>query len=198
MRGWRALIATVALVAVGLVAGSVSTALAVTSATAAASSLLPRGFVVPLGVVRQYFPRVTRQQQTGANTTSSGIPVASRQVIYANAGASIKVTLSVDQYASSKRASSAFDEAARNSKKVHGFSPLRTAKVGQRSAAGTVTQGNETHVGIVALQGGMIVQATIAGFAAMRANISKIVALTRRELATAERQCARKPGCTRR
>ena len=198
MRRRRVAIAAAALVVVVSAAGLASTVSAVTAATAATSSILPRGFVVSLGVVRQYFARVTHQKETGKNSTSSGMPVASRQVIYANKGASTKVTLSVDQYASSKKASSAFDEAARKSKKVRGFSPLRPPRVGQRSAAGKVTQGDETHVGIGVLHGDMIIQATIAGFAATHMNISKIIALARRELATAKRQCAQKPGCTSR
>jgi hypothetical protein len=189
---------SVGLVAVLLVAGFAGTALAETGTTAASSSVLPRRFIVSLSVVGGYFPRVTHQKETGKNATSSGKPVASRQVIYANARAAKKVTLSVDQYASVRKASAAFDEAARKSKRVRGFSSLRAAKVGQRSSAGTVTQGDETHVGIAALQGGMIIQATIAGFGATRANISKIVALTRHEVATATRECARQRGCTRR
>ncbi len=171
-----------------------------TAATAATSSILPRGFVVSLGVVRQYFARVTHQKETGKNSTSSGMPVASRQVIYANKGASTKVTLSVDQYASSRKASSAFDEAARKSKKVRGFSPLRPPRVGQRSAAGKVTQGDETHVGIGVLQGDMTIQATIAGFAATHMNISKIIALaganSRRQNASAPRSRAVQAGST--
>lgn len=198
MRRCRARSAAVAIAVVLSLATTASAASAVAGANAAGRALLSRGFVVSLGVVRGYFPRVTRQQATGQNTTSSGAPIATRQVIFANAGASAKVTLSVDQYTSSKRASVAFGEAARKSTKVLGFSPLRVPKVGQRSAAGTVTQGNETHVGIAALQGGMIIQATIAGFAATHGKIATIVVLTRRELATAERQCARRPGCPRR
>jgi hypothetical protein len=186
------------LVAVVLVAGFAGTALAHSGTSAAASSVLPRRFVVSLRVVRRYFPRVNQQKETGKNSTSSGKPAASRQVIYANPRASKKVTVSVDRYATVKKASAAFGEAARKSKKVQGFSPLRAPKVGQRSSAGTVTQGNETHVGIASLQGSMIIQATIAGFGPTRVNISKIVGLTRREVATAQDQCARQRGCIRR
>jgi hypothetical protein len=189
---------SVGLVAVVLVAALAGPGLAETGTSAAGSSLLPRRFVVSRSVVGRPFPRVTQQKETGKNTTSAGKPVASRQVIYANARASKKVTLSVDQYASVKRASAAFDEAASKSKKVRGFSPLRVPRVGRRSSAGTVTQGNETHVGVAALQGSMIIQVTIAGFDATRVNIAKTVGLTRREVATAEGQCAGQRGCVRR
>ena len=186
---------SVGLVAVMLVAGFASIAVAETGTTAATGKLLSRRFVVPLSLVRQYFPRVTQQKETGKNSTSSGKPVASRQVIYANLRASKRVTLSVDRYTSVKTASTAFQEAARKTRKVKGFSALRAPKIGERSSAGTVTQGDETHVGIAALQGSMIIQATIAGFDATRANIAKIVGLTRREVATAKGQCARQRGC---
>lgn len=160
--------------------------------------LLPNSWIVPLRAVERFFPQVTRQAETGKNTTSSGKPVASRQVIYANRGASKKVTLSVDRYATSKRALSAFKEAAAKSRTVPGFSPLPPPKVGQRGSAGTVTQGDETHVGIAALQGSLIVQATIAGYHATQANISKLVSLTRLEVARAKRECSEQQVCSTR
>lgn len=163
---------------------------------ASISTLLPRSWIVPLSSVRRSFPQVTGQAETGKNTTSSGKPVASRQVIYANRGASRKVTLSVDRYANPKRASSAFKEAAGKSRIVPGFSPLPAPKVGQHSSAGTVTQGEETHVGIAALQGSLVVQATIAGYQATRANILTLGSLTRVEVATAKLKCSEQRGCS--
>ena len=165
-------------------------------ATSGASpSLLPRHWIVPLSTARQFFPQVNRQASTGKNTTSSGKPIASRQVIYANGGSSRKVTLSVDRYAKRKRASTAFKEAVRKSKKVSGFKPLPKPKVGERAFAGTVTQGDETHVGLIALQGSLIMQSTIAGYQATNPNVSRIVRLTRKEVATARHKCSKRRRC---
>jgi hypothetical protein len=165
-------------------------------ATAESSAKLGRGWIVPLERVDRFFPQVTRQAGTGKNTTASGKPLATRQVIYANHDESKKVTLSVDLYAKRRRALNAFKDAARRSRHVHGFSPLPAPNVGQRASAGTVTQGDETHVGLAAVQGSLIVQATIAGYDATHAKISRLVALSRVEVRRAKRRCSRKAGCS--
>src|SRR3954447_3061416 len=163
--------------------------------SAASTSLLPRQWIVPLKTAQRFFPQITKQEGTGKNTTSSGKPIASRQVIYANHGSSRKVTLSVDRYAKRRRASTAFKEAVRKSKEVKGFRPLPKPKVGQKAFAGTVTQGDETHVGVIALQGSLIMQSTIAGYKASDSNVSKIVRLTRKQVAKAKRKCSKRPRC---
>jgi hypothetical protein len=168
---------------------------AVGATSAASASLLPRQWIVPLKTTRGFFPQVTRQASTGKNTTSSGNPIASRQVIYASHDSSRKVTLSVDRYAKPKPASTAFKEAVRKSKEVRGFKPLPKPNVGQKAFAGTVTQGDETHVGIIALQGSLIMQSTIAGYKATDSNVSRIVRLTRKQVARAKRKCSKRPRC---
>jgi hypothetical protein len=168
---------------------------AVGATNAASTSLLPRHWIVPLKRAERFFPQVTKQASTGKNTTSSGKPIASRQVIYASHHSSRKVTLSVDRYSKPKRASGAFKEAVRKSKEVSGFKPLPKPKVGQKSFAGTVTQGNETHVGVIALQGSLIMQSTIAGYKATDANVSRIARLTRKQVATAKRKCSKRSRC---
>jgi hypothetical protein len=168
----------------------------VVGATSASStSLLPRHWIVPLKTAQRFFPQVTRQAGTGKNTTSAGKPIASRQVIYANRKSSRKVTLSVDRYGHRKGASTAFNEAVRKSKEVPGFKPLPKPKVGQKAFAGTVTQGDETHVGIIALQGSLIMQSTIAGYEATNSNVSKVVRLTRKEVVRAKLKCSKRPRC---
>ena len=169
--------------------------IAVGAASADSPSLLPRHWVIPLKRVEAHFPQVNRQASTGKNTTSSGKPIASRQVIYANHGSSRKVTLSVDRYSKRKRASSAFREAVRKSKQIPGFKPLPKPKVGQKAFAGTVTQGDETHVGVIALQGSLIMQSTIAGYQATDSNVSRIVRVTRKQVAAAKRKCSKRPRC---
>jgi len=169
------------------------TAVGVTNA--ASTTLLPRHWIVPLKRVERFFPQVTKQAGTGKNTTSSGRPIASRQVIYANHDSSRKVTLSVDRYSKRKPASRAFREAVRKSKEIKGFKPLPRPNVGQKGFAGKVTQGDETHVGVIALQGSLIMQSTIAGYNATDSNVSKIVRLTRKQVATAKRKCSKRSRC---
>ena len=84
-----ALLAAVSLIAAG-------------AAVAAQTSTVPRSWILPLKTVDRSFPQVTKEAGTGKNTTSSGKPIASRQVIYANRSASQKVKLSIDQYARTK------------------------------------------------------------------------------------------------
>jgi len=58
-----------------------------------------------------------------------------------------------------------------------------------------VTQGDETHIGVIALQGSLIMQSTIAGYNATDSNVSKIVRLTRKQVATAKRKCSKRSRC---
>ncbi|HXA32492.1 MAG TPA: hypothetical protein VNV87_09555 [Acidimicrobiales bacterium] len=139
-----------------------------------------------MSAVQQQFPEVTRQESTGPNSTSSGNPGATRQVIYSNGDSSKKVTVSVDQYASAGAASSAFQEAVDKSQKVSGFSPLPAPDIGQKASAGIVTQGTESHVGVGSVSGTLIIQATIAGYDPNPANISKIQDVARSEVAQAK------------
>jgi hypothetical protein len=138
-----------------------------------------------LSSVQQYFPEVTRQESTGPNSTSSGKPEASRQVIYSNGDSSKKVTVSVDKYASDQAASSAFQDAINKSEKVTGFAALPAPDIGQKASAGIVTQGTESHVGVGSVSGPLIIQATIAGYEPSPQNISNIEAVTKSEVAHA-------------
>ena len=150
------------------------------STTNASESVLPRSFVVSLSVVDEFFPDVTREATTGQNSTAVGNPKNTRSVIYANRDSSKKVTISVDQYKSSTDASSAYEQAVEKSK-IPGFKPVSVSNVGQRAFAGTVTMGSETHVGLGALVGKLIVGVTLAGYDATPDNITKLVAVARKE-----------------
>ena len=88
--------------------------------TSASDSQLPRNGVVPTRVVNRFFPEVTQEVSTGQNSTAVGNPKATRSVIYANNDSSKKVTITVDHYASSSEASSAYQEAVQKSKIVPG------------------------------------------------------------------------------
>ena len=149
-------------------------------------TVLSRDAVVPLTVVSRFFPQATQEMRTGPNATTVGRPKATRSVIYANSDRSKKVTISVDEYASSTDALAAFEEAVRKSKTVAGFKPLRTTNLGPHAFIGTVTQGGETHIGVGALDDTLIVGATLAGYEATRANVAKVMELTRRQQKTAK------------
>src|SRR6266403_416812 len=142
------------------------------------------GLLAPLSGVDEYFPQVTQEASTGQNLTAVGNPKATRSVIYANAENSKKVTITVDQYESSTDASSAYQQAVEKSK-IPGFKPVSVPNVGQEAFAGTVTMRAETHVGLGALVGKLIIGVTLAGYHATPDNIAKLVAVARKEEATA-------------
>jgi hypothetical protein len=160
--------------------------------TSASGSLLSREVVVPLSVVNRFFPEITREATTGQNLTAVGNAKATRSVIYANSDSSKKVTITVDQYASSRDASSAYQEAVRKSKTVPGFKPIPAENLGQNAFIGTVTQGGETHIGLGALDGTVIVGATLAGFDATPDIIDKLISMTREEEGVAKTAVAAK------
>jgi hypothetical protein len=154
------------------------------SATSTPESVLLRSFVVSLSVVEEFFPEVTKEVSTGQNSTAVGNPKTTRSVIYANDDSSKKVTISVDQYENTTDAASAYEQAVEKSK-IPGFKPVFVSNVGQRAFAGTVTMGAETHVGLGALVGKLIVGVTLAGYDATPDNVAKLVALAQKEDAAA-------------
>lgn len=152
--------------------------------TRTSDSVLSRNFVVPLSVVEEFYPQVAQEASTGQNVTAVGNPEATRSVIYANDDNSKKVTITVDQYESETDASSAYEQAVEKSK-IPGFKPVSVSTVGQKAFAGTVTMGAETHVGLGALFGKLIVGVTLAGYDATPDNVARLVALARKEDAAA-------------
>ena len=153
-------------------------------ATSTPESVLPSSFVVSLSVVEEFFPEVTKEASIGQNSTAVGNPKTTRSVIYANGDSSKKVTISVDQYDTTTDASSAYEQAVEKSK-IPGFKPVSVPNLGQRAFAGTVTMGAETHVGLGALVGKLIVGLTLAGYDATPDNVAKLVALAHKEDAAA-------------
>ncbi|MGC1323198.1 MAG: hypothetical protein WA849_13520 [Candidatus Udaeobacter sp.] len=57
--------------------------------------------------------------------------------------------------------------------------------MGQKAFAGMVTMGAETHIGLGALVGKLIVGVTLAGYDATPDNVAKLVALAQKEDAAA-------------
>ena len=149
--------------------------------TSASEALLPRKAVIPISIVNRFFPEVSREATTGRNLTAVANAKATRSVIYANSDSSKKVTITVDQYASSSDASSAYQEAVAKSRTVPGFKPVSAENLGPNVFVGTVTQGGETHIGLGALHGTLIVGVTLAGYDSTPDKIANLISLTREE-----------------
>ena len=183
---WRRF-AALSIAAIGAVALAHGTSAASLKSRSSASDIrLARKVVVPLSVVNRFFPEITRQTRTGHNPTATNNPKATRIVIYATGDGSKKVTITLDQYASSNDASSAYEQAVQKSQSVPGFAPVAVSDLGQRAFAGTVTMDAETHLGLGLLDGRLIVGVTLAGYDATRDNTAKLVALARTEAAAAK------------
>ena len=95
--------------------GTLSLACESFSAPATSGGTLPRNVIVPLSEVTRLFPDITREASTGRNLTATGNPKATRMVIYESGDGSKKVTITVDQYGSSRDASSAYKQAVQKS-----------------------------------------------------------------------------------
>jgi hypothetical protein len=149
--------------------------------TQASDSTLPRKVVVPMSMVKRFFPEVAGEASTGRNLTAVANVKATRSVIYANSDSSKKVTITVDEYATASDASSAYQEAVEKSKTVPGFKPVPTENLGRNAFVGTVTQGGETHIGLGALHDTLIVGATLAGYDLTPENTAKLISLTHEE-----------------
>lgn len=134
-----------------------------------------------MSIVNRFFPEITREASTGRNLTAVADAKATRSVIYANSDGSKKVTITVDQYSTANDASSAYQEAVVKSKSVPGFKPVPAENLGQNAFIGTVTQGGETHIGLGALHGVLIVGATLAGYDPMPENTARLTSLAREE-----------------
>jgi CubicO group peptidase (beta-lactamase class C family) len=152
-----------------------------TAGVSAPDAVLARDAIVPLPVVTRFFPEVTQEVSTGQNATAVRTPEATRSAVYTNSDKSKKVTISVDQYATSSDASAAYEEAVQKSRSVPGFRLIDTPNLGPQAFIGTVTQGTETHIGLGALRGTLIVGVTLAGYEVSADTTAKLVSLAREE-----------------
>jgi hypothetical protein len=176
----------IAIGAIALLAACASPVASPASSPTSAPGLLPRKAVVSLNVVARYFRDITAIARSGDDETATGKPVATRSVAFTNGAGDKKVTISVDEFASTSDASSAYREAVATSEAVAGFKPIAVPNLGSETFAGTVTQGTETHVGLGVLVGRLTVGATLAGFGASSINVANLVSLARVEVATAK------------
>ncbi|MCZ4558934.1 hypothetical protein O4215_25565 [Rhodococcus maanshanensis] len=140
---------------------------------------LPQEVLVPLEAVQNHFPEIATQNPPSENTNAAGIPDATRMAIYEGDDGK-KVTVSVDRYPGPDSASTAFEEAIDKSEAVQGFAALPPPiDVGDRAFAGTVSQGDDTHIGYGALAGEYVIGVTSAGYPATIENTAKLIDLTR-------------------
>ena len=156
-------VAASALLSLAACGDNSSSTKAPSTTTTTAAAVLPRNTVVPVSVVTQYFPDVTKEVSTGPNETSVGKPIASRSVVFSSADGKKKVTVSVDQYASASDAAAAYQAAVQGSKVAPGFKPAATPNLGQEAFAGTSQVGAEMHFGLGARDGRLIISVTHAG-----------------------------------
>jgi hypothetical protein len=170
-------------------AGLTAAAIALLSLTACGDdpALLPRDAIVPVSVVTQHFPEITKESGTGPNETSVGKPVASRSVVFTSTDGKKKVTLSVDKYANADDAAEAYRTAVDGSKAAPGFKPATAPDLGQEAFAGSSQVGAEMHFGLGARDGNLIVSATHAGDIPVTPdNSNNLIALAGAELSTAK------------
>jgi len=153
----------------------------------APGAVLARDVIVPLPVVTRFFPEVTQEMSTGPNATAVGKAEATRSVVYTSSDKSKKVTISVDQYATSTDASAAYDEAVQKSRSVPGFRLIDAANLGPQAFIGTVTQGTETHIGLGALRDTLIVGVTLVGYEPNAETTAKLISLAREQENAARR-----------
>jgi len=179
-RGWVTTLLIAAVLSVPLAAGGHPFPL-----TDEFVGLLPRNFVISLSAVNQFFSEITEQSGTGRDETAVGRPIATRAVFFTNGDGSLKVTITVDRYLRKRDAASAYQQALEKSEAVPGFAPISIPDVGKKAFAGTVTMGGETHIGLGALDGNLVVGATLAGFDATPDNVTNLVGLARAEDAAA-------------
>jgi hypothetical protein len=110
--------------------GTLSLACESFSSPATSGMTLPHNVIAPLSGVSRFFRDITRETITGRNLTATGNPKATRMVIYETGDGSKKVTITVDQYASSSDASSAYEQAVQESQSVSGFEPVPVPTLG--------------------------------------------------------------------
>jgi hypothetical protein len=194
VRSMQGRLAGLSVVAIGTLSLAVSGASSSSAQTlnscanpVASASTLAGKVIVSRSVVNRFFPEVTQRASTGPNPTAVCDPSATRIVIYANADGSKKVTLTVDQYRSVKDAQSAYQQAVQGSLAAPGFKPAPSPKLGQQAFAGTSMMGGETHFGLGALDGRLIVGATLAGYNPTPDPSAKLLALARLEDAAAKK-----------
>jgi hypothetical protein len=181
-------VATAVLARVGATPSSAqdSTPAAGSANATPAAALLPREVILPLDSVQEVVPVIASETASGEYATVVGNATDTRMVTFATADGAHRVVLSVDRYDSADDASSAFEDAFRQSQEVPGTTAEAVSDLGEAALIGVVTQGDETHVGGGALFGDLIVNATLQAAEATDANKATVAELIRRQAEHAE------------
>ena len=156
----------------------------------AASDMLSHNVVVPLKVVRQFFPALTRQLEAGVDAAAFGKPSATRRVIYVSGDGAQRITISVDNYTYGSEALLAYQQAAQKTQLAE-FESIAISGVGQQVFGGTMKQDSETQVTITASDDKILLTVTLAGYEATTDNIAKLADLARLEISEAHARVKR-------
>jgi len=153
-----------------------------TKTSSTSEPTLRRDMFVSMSVVKDFFP--VSRNTSGTHSSPFGKPVATRVEDYTSSDGSLKVSLTVDQYANPGEALSAYQEADQKSQSDE-TNPIAISSVGQQVFAYMVSKAGATRVSIIAVDGPLVVGATLSGYEATTDNISKLGDLTRKEVAQA-------------
>ncbi len=126
--------------------------------------------------------------------TAIANPIATWSTFYVNDDDTIKVTLSVSQYATVEDARAAYGEAVQASIDAPGFQQVESPGLGQESFAGTSQVGDQMHFGLGGIDGRLIVAATHAGLPVNAENSAKVIALANDQLASARQVLGAEAG----
>jgi hypothetical protein len=151
--------------------------------TTSHGSVLRRNLIIPLTIVKNVLPEMSREIATGRDETAVGKPTGTRSVTYATADGSQRLVVSIDHYPTAEDASTAYQRAFQMSQKVPGAKGELVSNLGQRAFIGVATQGKETHVGGGALYRDMIVSATLQGYEGTQENKAKVTAIILKQAA---------------
>lgn len=150
----------------------------------APSATLPLNVAPTLGEVQRFFPDVTRRVHSGPDPAAHGMPKGTIRAVFTTTDGKKTVTSTVAQYASASAAYAAFKASA--ARALTGARPVTLPRrIGQRSFSVVGAQSASAAVG--ALDGALVVQASLKGYRPDQKAVENLAALARMadELATA-------------
>jgi hypothetical protein len=142
----------------------------------AANATLPLNVAPTLGEVQRFFPDLARRAHTGPDPAAQGSPKGTIAAVFITADGKKTVTATVAQYASPTAAYAAFRESAARARSAANPVAL-PRRIGQRSFC---VVGAKTAFAVVgALDGALVVEASLKGYRLDKTTVEKLVALTR-------------------
>ena len=141
------------------------------------SATLPLNVAPTLGEVQRFFADVTRRVHSGPDPAAQGSPKGTIASVFATADGKKTVTVTVAQYPSATAAYSAF-RATETRAASGGREVAMPHRIGQRSFSVTDTTTASAAV-VGALDGALVVKASLKGYHLDKTSFEKLVALTR-------------------